>query len=72
VTAPTTTRWEPDVQAVCDRCLALVSATHLRRITVRRVALDVCTTCTEYLGRQHVIDRARSLLRLTRLYGQAA
>ncbi len=63
--------WEPDVQATCDRCLAPVSATHLRRITVHGVALDVCTGCTEYLGRQHPIDRALALRRLARTYAYA-
>jgi hypothetical protein len=60
--------WEVDVQATCDRCLAPVSVTHLRRITVHGVGLDVCTTCTEYLGRQHPIDRALALRRLARTY----
>jgi hypothetical protein len=72
VTAPTATRWEPDVQVVCDRCLAPASITHLRRLVVHGVPLDVCVTCTEYLGRQHVIDRARSLRRLVRLYAGGA
>jgi hypothetical protein len=68
----TTTRWEPDVTATCDRCLAPASVTHLRRITVRGVALDVCATCTEYLARQHPIDRAIALRRLARLYAGGA
>ncbi len=70
-TRPTET-WEPDLQAVCDRCLAPASITHLRRITVHGVALDVCTTCTEYLGRQHPTRRAIALRRLVCLYGAAA
>jgi hypothetical protein len=60
--------WEADVQATCDRCLGPASVTHLRRIVVHDVALDVCTTCIEYLGRQHVTDRALALRRLARTY----
>ncbi len=71
-TTATTTRWELDVQATCDRCLEAASVTHLRRLVVHGVDLDVCTTCTEYLGRQHPIDRAIALRRLARLYGQVA
>jgi hypothetical protein len=76
MTAATATRptetWEPDVQAVCDRCLGPASVTHLRRITVHGVGVDVCVTCTEYLGRQHVIDRALALRRLARTYAGGA
>jgi hypothetical protein len=76
MTAATATRptetWEPDVQAVCDRCLEAASVTHLRRITVHGVGLDVCATCTEYLARQPVVDRARALRRLVRLYAGGA
>lgn len=72
----TTTRpaetWEPDQQTTCDRCLAPASVTHLRRITVHGVGLDVCTTCIEYLGRQHPLDRALALRRLVRIYAGAA
>jgi hypothetical protein len=70
-TRPTET-WEPDLTATCDRCLGEASPRHLRHLTVHGVGLDVCVTCTEYLGRQHPIDRALALRRLARLYGQAA
>ncbi len=70
-TRPTET-WEPDVQGTCDRCLSPASVTHLRRLVVHGLSLDVCTTCTEYLGRQHPLSRALALRRLVRLYGAGA
>jgi hypothetical protein len=44
--------WEPNLTATCDRCLGEASVRHLRRLTVHGIALDVCTGCTEYLGRR--------------------
>jgi hypothetical protein len=72
VTAPTATRWEPDVQAVCDRCLEAASIVHLRRLVVHGIGLDMCAGCIEYLGRQPVVDRALALRRLARLYAGGA
>lgn len=71
-TTVTATRWEPDVQVRCDRCLDVASFRLLQPVRVHGRAFAVCVCCVEHIGRMDVQDRARELRRLYRTYAGAA